>query len=74
MMMHRACTQALARLSDKAIAEWTPFAITLAQRFLRLVKGGVIFVGHPLWGLILDGLLMRLVDTDVQASDFMCCL
>ncbi|KAK9803792.1 hypothetical protein WJX73_009326 [Symbiochloris irregularis] len=53
--------EALARLSDKAIPEWTPFAITLAQRMVRLVKGGTVGVSHPLWGLILDSLLMRLV-------------
>ncbi|MCJ1461801.1 Cofactor of BRCA1 [Pseudocyphellaria aurata] len=68
-----ALQQALDKTSDKALAEWAPFAATLAQRMVRLVKGGRVAAGSPLWLLIVDRLLLRLIDTDVQAQPLLPC-
>ena len=58
--------QALERMSDKALPEWAPFAATLAQRLARLVAAGQLAPGQPLWGLAVERLLLRAVDTEGQ--------
>ena len=59
--------QAAGRMSDKAMPEWAPFAATLAKRMARMVKARALAPGDALWGLALDHVLLRAVDTEMQA-------
>lgn len=50
----------------KGVAEWAPFAATLAGRLAHLLARGQLTVGGPLWQLALEQLLLRCVDTETQ--------
>ena len=66
--------QAAGRMSDKAMPEWAPFAATLAKRMARMVKARALAPGDALWGLALDHVLLRAVDTEMQARHIAACL
>lgn len=53
-------------LCAQGIAEWAPFAATLAGRLAHLLARGQLAVGGPLWQLALEQLLLRCVDTETQ--------
>jgi len=59
--------QALGRMSDKALPEWAPFAATLAQRLAKLAAARAVAPTDAVWGLALDHVLLRAVDTETQA-------
>ena len=51
----------------EAHGEWVPFGARLAQRAAILVQAGSIAVGTPLWTLVLERILLRLIDSHLQA-------
>ena len=59
--------QVLEKGSVEAYGEWVPFGARLAQRVAILVQSGGLTVGTPLWQLVLDQILLRLIDSDLQA-------
>ena len=59
----------------EAYGEWVPFGARLAQRVAILVQSGGLTVGTPLWLLVLDQILLRLIDSDLQVRvlrDLLC--
>ena len=60
--------QALEKGAADAHGEWVPFAARLAQRMASLVQAGSLAVGGPLWALLLEHVLLRLIDSDLQVT------
>ena len=60
--------QALEKGAAEAHGEWVPFAARLAQRMASLVQAGSLAVGSPLWNLLLEHILLRLIDSDLQVT------
>ena len=59
-------SQALEKMSERALPEFAPFAATLAQRLTKLVAAGQLAPDQPLWQLAVDRFLVLAVDTEGQ--------
>lgn len=56
-------------LSTLAIPEFAPFAFTLARRMASLLAEGKVTPSSALWRVGIEGVLLRLVDSETEAHE-----
>ena len=49
-------------------ADWTAFGVTLTKQLHSMIAGGIMKPGCVLWNASIEGIVLRLLDTEPQVQ------